>query len=441
MKTIFKTIFFFCVGLILTGICSAQMQTITIVTVTPTTAPCGGFSVGFDVTGNWGHKNAFTLQLSDTNGSFSSFTNLVSINDTVAGFFFLPFENSQYIPQSAHYRVRIVGANPYVASADNGYDINNNNAALVKGNIVITLPNRILMVNTWDTIQAKFSNTSIGGAFFFYPSSNGNFPGSNNQNPPAYFPFKYSTSGYKTVSISFIHIPGSLCSIDTSITFHIFAPVSFVAIPKYTIVDSGQNVLMDTFSVQRPLPGFGKNIWINPGKTYISPSVVQDTFFCESGSSLILSGIGCVVYLKAGASYTLASGVGNTIYNDSSTSIDDGPLYNTNMADTIVNSPGLSFILTNAPPNIAFPLAVKDNAKLEETLIVPNPTTANITVKNIPLYTISMTVFDVLGNKVMEVFPKGEPRMTLDLSKFESGTYLLRLESEGGIVTKRIVKE
>lgn len=453
MKTILKTIFFFCAGLLVTGICSAQ--TITISSVFPTTALCAGntytIDVGFDVTGNWGHKNAFTLQLSDTNGSFSTFTNLASINyeGTAAGFFNIRFENSPYTPRSAHYRVRIVGANPYVASADNGFDIKLN-TAFVKGNIVITLPNRLLVANRWDTIKAKFSNTSVAGKFNFhandqdyYNYSNGDLSVNTKADSSAPFPFAYFNTGYKTVRISFTETSG--CSIDTSITFHIFGCPGTIPIPNYTIVDSGQYPLMDSTSdtTQRDLSGLGKRIWINPGKSYISPSVVRDTFYCESGSSLKLTGFECVVYLKSGASYTLLGGRGNTIYSDSFTSIDEGPpSQNGSIADTIVKcSAGINFDISNAPHNIAFPLGVKDNARLEEILIVPNPTTANITVKNIPPYTISMTVFNILGNKVMEVFPKGEPSMSLDLAKFESGTYLLRLVSENGIVTRKIVKE
>jgi hypothetical protein len=51
---------------------------------------CAGdpISVSITVTGYWGHKNAFTLQLSESDGSFTpTFNNIGSIVDSVPGTF------------------------------------------------------------------------------------------------------------------------------------------------------------------------------------------------------------------------------------------------------------------------------------------------------------------------------------------------------------------
>src|SRR5437763_2401741 len=107
---------FFCSGL-------AHAQTVTINSVSGTSF-CDGDSVSvtFTVTGFWGHRNAFTLQLSDPNGSFSNnFKNLGSIVDTLPGAFTIKTINSGN--GGLHYRFRILAAIPYTISSDNGSDI------------------------------------------------------------------------------------------------------------------------------------------------------------------------------------------------------------------------------------------------------------------------------------------------------------------------------
>src|SRR5258708_40248764 len=75
---------------------------------------CGGdpVSVTFTATGTWGHKNAFTIQLSEANGDFTLFQNIGSITDIVPGTFTIVSSIPGAIATSAHYRIRILGADP-----------------------------------------------------------------------------------------------------------------------------------------------------------------------------------------------------------------------------------------------------------------------------------------------------------------------------------------
>ena len=87
------------------------------------TSFCAGdpIAVSFTVTGFFGHKNVFTLQLSDPTGSFSNgFQNLASLSDTLPGTFTI---NTKIGGLGTHYRLRIMAAVPYMTSADNGSDI------------------------------------------------------------------------------------------------------------------------------------------------------------------------------------------------------------------------------------------------------------------------------------------------------------------------------
>ena len=115
------SVFIICALLFCTSL--AQGQSVTINSISGASF-CDGdsISVTFTAMGFWGHRNAFTLQLSDPNGSFSNnFQNLGSIVDTLPGTFTI---NTITLGNGGlHYRFRILAAIPYIISADNGSDI------------------------------------------------------------------------------------------------------------------------------------------------------------------------------------------------------------------------------------------------------------------------------------------------------------------------------
>ncbi|MEP7235923.1 MAG: hypothetical protein ABI778_11570 [Ignavibacteriota bacterium] len=103
--------------------CISESQTISINSVSKTNlCQAEPISINFTVTGTWSHKNAFTVQQSDVNGSFANtFTNLASLSDTLPGTFTIA--TTLHLPLSSKYRVRIIGAAPYTVSPDNGTDL------------------------------------------------------------------------------------------------------------------------------------------------------------------------------------------------------------------------------------------------------------------------------------------------------------------------------
>jgi len=68
--------------------------------------------------------------------------------------------------------------------------------------------------------------------------------------------------------------------------------------------------------------------------------------------------------------------------------------------------------------------------------ICPNPTTGQFNITGIENATIK--VFNLLGRQVMQEKNAGE-QTVLDLSGFENGVYFVQIESEGDVVTKKVV--
>ena len=79
----------FCAVWLLIAASAPHAQTITFGSISGTTFCAGDpLSVTFTATGTWGHKNAFTLQLSNDSGTFDNgFQNIGSISDTAPGTF------------------------------------------------------------------------------------------------------------------------------------------------------------------------------------------------------------------------------------------------------------------------------------------------------------------------------------------------------------------
>lgn len=105
--------------------CLAVYSTDTTVLITPVfdTLYCVGdsFNLGFTVSYPFAANNTFTLQLSDSNGSFASPVTLAAKSSVTNDIF------SGVIPSNISpgkgYRVRVVSSNPYRVSADNGKNI------------------------------------------------------------------------------------------------------------------------------------------------------------------------------------------------------------------------------------------------------------------------------------------------------------------------------
>jgi hypothetical protein len=77
--------------------------------------------------------------------------------------------------------------------------------------------------------------------------------------------------------------------------------------------------------------------------------------------------------------------------------------------------------------------SVKENAA--NINIYPNPTNGMLNIES--QSTMHISVSNLLGQKLQETTAEGST--TLDLSRFESGMYLIRIETESGVTVKKVI--
>jgi hypothetical protein len=427
MKTLAKNLTLFCILALLPCIMAAQ--TITINSVS-TAGTCSGdsISVTFTVTGNWGHKNAFALQLSDPDGSFAStFTNLGSIKDSIPGTFTLQSSIPSTVTASSKYHVRIIGAYPYIASTDTSTDIiihkapsfritySSSATPIVGMPIDFTLGSSDLsdasqhFTVTWNFGDGASPASAVDSVF-------------NNIDTILHKSITYSSAGTKTITVTL----SNGCSTTVTTQVVIYGCV-YPSISHRTIVVDSDTDIANPFR--------GNAYWINPGVNvkYVGDF---DTLYLESGATLTIDPAAqSVIYLKKGSSL-IAGSVAIVTY-------DSGASVSLTLYSPRVLCPGLNFDYTNAPPNKAFPQqgVVREDAVLAKIMISPNPATNSIELQNVPATTMGIDVFNLLGETVMHIAPQHSDNLRINLSQLQSGSYYLRVVSQSGVTTKKIVKE
>ena len=81
-------------------------------------------------------------------------------------------------------------------------------------------------------------------------------------------------------------------------------------------------------------------------------------------------------------------------------------------------------------------VGLENHATGYEASIFPNPTSDMIYIKT--LNTIErIELFDILGKQILSIKNKSE----IDVSSYQSGIYLLKVKTDKGQITKKIVKE
>jgi hypothetical protein len=81
---------------------------------------------------------------------------------------------------------------------------------------------------------------------------------------------------------------------------------------------------------------------------------------------------------------------------------------------------------------------IGDGLSEEEVHIFPNPTNGNVTI-SVPLKSCTLEIFSMLGEMVLEREMHGQ--QVVDLSSLGKGAFLIRIASEKGSLTKKIIKE
>jgi hypothetical protein len=407
---------------------NAGAQTVSIGAI-PASHFCVGdpISVRFTATGNWDHRNAFTLQLSDATGSFSSgFKNLVSFVDSLPGTFTVS-TSIPYVSVSSHYRFRILAAIPYVTSADNGIDITIGTGPGGFGMYLVptggAIGNSITFAATGfnpsqpdDAQDSAIWNFGAGASPETVTTTGLTFHGVGFSQDVT-----YSTTGDKSVTLRIVK-PGGCFGYTLLSAVHIY-DCSLPSIPNDAIVVNSDTVLAQA----------NKAYWINPGFTF-GPGG-GDTVFVEAGATITGLGGGCLLYMKAGSVLNSPNHAGahKVIYAT-------GASINAESGDFTLNCPTLDFDYTNAPPNSAHPLAVNDELKSASITLSPNPTSGVLQVQGLTSEKITASVYNVLGEMVVMQKDLRASDHSLDLSKLLPGAYYVRLSSAGSVVTKKIVR-
>ncbi len=86
--------------------------------------------------------------------------------------------------------------------------------------------------------------------------------------------------------------------------------------------------------------------------------------------------------------------------------------------------------------------AVAEAPPLGDTIeIYPNPTTSQVSIRSGGTAILGVTVLNVLGENMLSIPNSHSSDISLDLSKLPSGTYFLQIETENGIVLRKVIRE
>lgn len=87
--------------------------------------------------------------------------------------------------------------------------------------------------------------------------------------------------------------------------------------------------------------------------------------------------------------------------------------------------------------NIGSQLGIKDEYLSENIILYPNPLKNNLTIKSKNILISKVEIYTILGKKLKEYYSEFESIKTDNLS---TGMYLIKIYSEEGMVTKKIIK-
>ena len=102
---------------------------------------------------------------------------------------------------------------------------------------------------------------------------------------------------------------------------------------------------------------------------------------------------------------------------------------------------GHGICLDNISVKVFNGLGVKNNVLDDKINIYPNPTTGDLRIRNYGLEIKSIEVFDVYGKKILSHYLiTSSPNHLINISHLNSGIYFIKITTEQGTITKKLIK-
>lgn len=247
----------------------AKLDTVAQRTITPVVLPnyCPGSTdtIHFKTSGLFNSGNVFTVQLSDSTGSFSTYTNLGTDTSTTGGYIIITIPDTT--PKGSNYLFRVVSSNPATSSWANGcgaYYVNNvyinDFYVTIGGSINVALSPVSPVICSGSSIQLSAS----GGTSYNW--SNGATTDTTTVSPS-------KDSTYSVI------VNNGGCVLDTSITVKVNPAGVLTVLPPSQSVCSGQSVTLyvtnkDTSYAWSPSEGLNKTT----GDSVIASPTVNTTY-------------------------------------------------------------------------------------------------------------------------------------------------------------------
>jgi len=124
--------------------------------------------------------------------------------------------------------------------------------------------------------------------------------------------------------------------------------------------------------------------------------------------------------------------------------------YQVSMANSAITGGGWNFVPANVIAeinvgNVGIGTITKDELRIK---VYPNPTTGELRIANYELRIDNIEIFDIYGRKVGAKFPSNvlegwQPQadgVVLNISHLNSGIYFMKITTEQGVITKKIIK-
>lgn len=86
-------------------------------------------------------------------------------------------------------------------------------------------------------------------------------------------------------------------------------------------------------------------------------------------------------------------------------------------------------------------LSIDENELLNNVSFYPNPSNNQIEISNPKQTNLDISIYNVLGKKVLEVNNTSLTEQTLNLTSLNSGVYLIQIKAEGKSITKKLIKQ